>query len=126
MALKGGRKIMVGSRYFRWAFKAHKDDQTRLGGSPRRGHIAVQEDVDGRSGRPMVAWVESHVWDDTPDAHQPRWGGTLHKASVTPGDIRFLVELCISQGWDPSSREKQFDCPPGAILSNYVTHEKDQ
>lgn len=128
MALKNGRKIMVGSRTFRWKFKPHKDSQTRLGGSPRRGHIAVQEVPDDPSipaGRPMIAWVESHVWDDTPDAHQPRWGGSLHKATVTPGDIRFLIDLCMKQGWGPSSRKAQFNCPSGAMLSAYCTYDRE-
>lgn len=121
MALKGSRPIVVRGVTFRWKFKAAVDGQTRLGGSPRYAHVAVQEDAD-RPGRPLIAWVESTVWDSTPDAHQPRWGGTLHKARFTPQDVKTLIEAALDDGWDPSGKV-QYNSPEGIQLTDHRTYK---
>jgi len=123
MALNGGREILVGSRTYRWVFSGTKDSNTNIGGSPRRGAITIQADPlesGGKQGQYLSIRVESHVFDETPDAHQVRWGGTLHRATVSPGDIRFLIEMCRNQGWDPDGADS-FTCPPGIHLSCYRT-----
>ena len=107
-------------RAFRWKFKATQDGQTRLGGSPRYAHVAVQEDA-GRPGRPLIAWVESTVWNSSESAHQPRWGGTLHKARFGPGDVRKLIEGALDNGWDPSGKT-QYNAPEGIELTDYRTY----
>ena len=119
MSLRKGRKVTIDGQDYRWIFKPHKDGQSRLGGSPRRAHVAIQEDTE-KPGRPLVAWLDSKLWVNSLDAHQPRWGGELHRARFGPGDIRVIIEHSLGAGWDPAAR-KNFECPSGLHLTDYQT-----
>lgn len=117
MALKNSRTITVEGSVFRWKFKAHKDNLTRFGQSPRNAHVVVQ--AEGKPGK-MVAYVESKL--DIPDDSEVRWGAS-HKARFTPGDLKDLILTAQGYGWDLDS-EKQFVCPPGFGMTDFKTVEK--
>lgn len=117
MGLKGGRRLVVRDRAFRWNFSGAHD---RYGNSPKVAHIAVQEDTE-RPGRPMVAWLTSLRWTE---AHETDCGGVPHRARFTPGDARRVVEAALDAGWDPASR-KQFEAAAGLELADYVTTRRE-
>lgn len=119
MALKKSRPITVRDLPFRWKFKAHKDDLTRYGASPRYAHIAIQEAVEGHPGRPMVAQVESTVFVSY-EAHDGDTGHIRHKARFTPVDVRKLIETALDAGWDPTAKQ-QYEAPEGIELTDYKT-----
>lgn len=103
MALKGGRRIVVRDIPFKWVL-AH--------GSMGVGHRRSMESweaprfvdiiVQGK-GR-LRAKIESDVWDDDKHAEEYRYGGKLHLASVTPKDVRLVIEKGLDDGWDPTAR----------------------
>jgi hypothetical protein len=116
MALKKSRKITVRDQDFHWKFKAHKDQLTRYGASPRFAHIAVQA-----GGKPMVAYIESTVFLSY-ERHDGDTGDITHKARFGPGDVKRLIEHCLDLGWDPSAK-KQFNCPAELTLADHKTYE---
>jgi hypothetical protein len=100
MALKGGRKIVVRDREFRWKIsggKYHKEY-----GAPRRLHLVVQEAAE-KPGTPLCVYLDSLRWIEG-NEYQYETFGPRHKASVTPKDTRAVIEAALDAGWDPTSR----------------------
>ena len=117
MALKGGRKIVVRVRAFRWNYFGKND---RWGGSALIPLVAIQEDTE-RPGVPMVAYLKSRRFISE-DAHDLDLGGVVHKASVTPQDTRSLIEHALDDGWDPSGKGR-YVSPEGIDLGDYSTRD---
>jgi hypothetical protein len=89
MALKGGRKIVVRDREFRWKIsggKYHKEY-----GAPRRLHLVVQEAAE-KPGTPLCVYLDSLRWIEG-NEYQYETFGPRHKASVTPKDTRAVIEV---------------------------------
>lgn len=117
MALKKSRPILVEGQTYRWKFKAHKDNLTRFGQSPKHAHIAIQAtDKPGK----LIAWVESKL--DIPEDSDLQ-NGAEHKARFSPGDVKHLILVAQDCGWDLNSKT-QFDFPPDVELTDFKTVEK--
>lgn len=119
MGLKGGRRLVVRDRVFRWSFSGKHD---RFGNSPKVAHVAVQEDTE-RPGLPVVAWLTSLRWV-TAEAHDMDCGGVPHRARFTPGDARRVVEAALDAGWNPTSR-KPYEVAAGLELADFVTTRRE-
>lgn len=94
MALKGARTIVVNGIPYGWKF-AHASIRI-LGDAPVLGDIIVQGK--GLRGR-LRAEVHSTV---EIDEYTQEHGG--HKASVTPKDVRAVIEKGLADGWNPEAR----------------------
>jgi len=99
MGLKGGRKIVVRDKEFRWKVSGNKREQHY--GAPRRPHLVVQE-VGDKPGTSLCVYLDSLRW--VSEEHHDFDIGTKHKASVTPKDTRLVIETALDNGWDPASR----------------------
>jgi len=95
MALKGGRSIVVRDRSFQWV-ATHPTVQYR-GESPRYMDIIVHT-VEGHG--KLRAHIGSDLWDEkyTSDYLD---GIMRHRASVTPNDVRLVIEKALDDGWEP-------------------------
>lgn len=113
MALSGGRKILVRDREFRWKISGRRG---RYGGAPRRPYLIVQEDSE-KPGTPMCVYLESLRW-----VCEEEHSWVPHKASVTPKDVRLVIETALDKGWDPSSRStfSLYTRAPVLELTDYI------
>lgn len=93
MALKGGRSIVVRGVPFKWKLKSAP---TRIiGDSPRTCRVVAL----GPVGSLKADLVSDIVTDEYTDEH----GG--HRASVTPKDVQWILELALTEGWNPEAHE---------------------
>lgn len=112
MAIKGGRKIVVLGREFHWVLSGKGDSS--WGEAPVTPHVIIQ----GNAGL-MTAFLESRRYISE-DAHDLDIGGAVHTASVTPNDVRILIETALNSGWDPDSKIR-YTAASGIYLSDYTT-----
>ena len=95
MGLKSGRTIVVRDISFQWK-PAHPSVQFH-GDSPRYMDIIVHT-VEGH-GR-LRARIESSLWvEEYTDEYLD--GMRTHRASVTPKDVRAVIEKALDDGWNP-------------------------
>lgn len=94
MALKGARTIVVRGISYGWKF-AHTSVRI-YGDAPVLGDIIVQGK--GLHGK-LRALIRSTV---RIDEYTEEHGG--HRASVTPKDVRAVIEKGLADGWDPSAK----------------------
>lgn len=120
MALRGGRRIVVRGKPFFWKISGGRERWPNE--SPRCLHVAIQEEGD-RPGLAMVAYLESMRWVSE-EAHDLDVGGTVHKARVTPADVRKLIEHALDDGWDPSNKTDTYHAQPDIELRDYKTRNK--
>lgn len=108
MGLKGGRSIVVRDLTFCWKF-CHPTTRI-LGDSPEGGDIIIHaKDGPGR----LRAKVTSDVEIDDYSREQG-----LHRASVTPKDVRLVIEKALDDGWD-TSRRRQHELEGPLKLADY-------
>jgi len=112
MGLKGGRNIVVRDIAFKWKF-CHPTIRI-MGDSPVAGDIIVHcKDDLGK----MRAKLQSDVEIDEYTAEH---GG--HRASVTPKDVRLVIETALDAGWDHTIR-KQHEVAGPLKLSDYSVRQ---
>ena len=88
MALSGARTLMVKGQNFQWKFD-HGTTRIR-GDAPYAGTVTVQAvGLHGKLQAKIVTRANPAV----------DHGG--HKASVTPQDVRLIIETALGTGWDP-------------------------
>jgi hypothetical protein len=113
MALKGGRGIVVRDINFQWK-AAHPS--LRYGGtSPRYMDIIVHA-VEGNG--KLRAHIESDLWDETKEDDYAG-GLVFHRASVTPGDVRLIIEKALKDGWPPGAAGAQHELAGPLKLKDY-------
>ena len=94
MALKGARTIMVKGKNYQWKFN-HGTARIR-GDAPYAGTVSVQGV--GLHGKLQAKLVTRA----SPDEYTVEHGG--HQASVTPKDVRLIIETALGTGWDPEAK----------------------
>ena len=99
MALKGGRTIVVRDKTFKWKVGGGRYDKRY--GSPRWPHLVVQEEAE-KPGTPLMVILDSKNWVEGNEYQYETF--EKHKASVTPKDVRLVIETALDHGWDPASR----------------------
>jgi len=119
MALKGARTIVVRDRTFKWKFKGYGGKQPmHQTGAPPDAKVVIQEAVD-RPGLPLCVEVESLRWISQ-EAHDMDTGHVRHVASLTPRDVRKLIEVALDAGWVPEAPGAFRGVPP-VELTDYRT-----
>lgn len=119
MALKGSRTIVVRDRTFKWKFKGYGGKQPmHQEGAPPDAKVVIQEAVD-RPGPPLCVEVESMRWVSQ-EAHDMDTGHIPHMASLTPRDVRRLIEAALDAGWVPEA-PGAFRGMPVVELADYRT-----
>jgi hypothetical protein len=121
MALKGARTIAVRDRTFKWKFKGKGyggKQPMHLEGAPPDAKVVIQEAVD-RPGIPLCVDVESMRWVSQ-ETHDMDTGHLRHVASLTPRDVRKIIEVALDAGWVPEAR-KAFREVPVVELTDYRT-----
>jgi len=94
MALHGARTIMVKGKNYGWKF-THGTVRIR-GDAPYAGTVTVQGI--GLHGKLQAKLVTRAALDEYTVDH----GG--HKASVTPQDVRTIIETALATGWNPEAK----------------------
>lgn len=97
MALSGARTIMVKGQNFHWKFN-HGTTRIR-GDASYAGTVTVQ--AVGLHGK-LQAKIVTRA---KPDEFTMEHGG--HQASVTPKDVRLIIETALATGWDPEVKGVQ-------------------
>ena len=122
MALKGARTIVVRNKTFKWKFSGYGGKQPmHQEGAPPDAKIVIQEEAD-RPGTPLCVDIESKNWVSQ-EAHDMDIGHVRHVASVTPKDVRKLIEVALDAGWKPEAKGT-FRQIPATELTDYRTEVK--
>ena len=105
MALKHARTIIVRDQKFQWVLTHGRMGTVQRNMTSFEAPLFAEIIVHAAAlpGK-MRAKIVSDIWDDAKHLEEFRWGGKLHKASVTPADVRLVIEKALDDGWDPTNR----------------------
>jgi len=113
MGLKGGRSIVV--RDFRFKWKACHPSVCLGDSTARYMDIIVHADEGGGKLRAKIA---SDLWDEAKE-HDYENCFEKHAASLTPADVRLVIEKAMDDGWDWMDKGPQHELVGPLNLNHY-------